>query len=65
MLKYDAVFKRNWYESARNCDVSSSMYCLKFTFKGPEYTRNKYFLWFSCRFSEILKNGVIVFSQTK
>ena len=31
-------------ESARNCDVSSHMYCLKCTFKGPEYTRNIVFL---------------------
>ena len=27
-------------ESARNCDVSSDMYYLKFTFKGPEYGTN-------------------------
>ena len=24
----------------KNCDVSSSMFYLKFTFKGLEYTRN-------------------------
>ena len=40
----------------KHCDVSGRMYYLKFTFKRPEYTRNIVFLWFSCRFSQILKN---------
>ena len=32
----------------KHCDVSSRMYYLKFTFKGPKYTRQKYveiYLW--------------------
>ena len=30
--------------SNKHCDLSSCMYYLKFTFKGPEYTRNIVFL---------------------
>ena len=29
----------------KHCDVSSRIYYLKFTFKGPAYTRNVVFLW--------------------
>ena len=34
------IWKQKLLESARNCDVSSCIYYLKFTFKGPEYTRD-------------------------
>ena len=40
ILKYDTTFKRKCYESQQETDVSSDMYYLKFTFKGPEYGRN-------------------------
>ena len=34
------IWEQKLLESARNCDVSSCIYYLKFTFKGPEYTRD-------------------------
>ena len=36
ILKYDTRYKRNSYNSPQKTNVSSHMYYLKFTFKGPK-----------------------------
>ena len=39
-LKYDTTYKGKLLQSGKeHCDVSSCMYYLKFTFKGPDYSR--------------------------
>ena len=53
----------------KHCDVSSCMYYLKFTFEGPEYTRNMIFfddsLVLKILTIKTLKNWGIVLSQTE
>ena len=66
------VRKRRWYITIniketvirvkrKQCNVSSCMYYIYLTFKGPEYTRNK--ICCQCRCSKILKKLVGCFSQ--
>ena len=47
-----------------HCDVSSRIYYLKFTFKGPEYTRNIVFLMILLQvFSRIKKLSHCFFAK--
>ena len=42
IIKYNTTFKRNNYQGQQ--ETSSHIHYLKFTFEGPEYSRNVVFL---------------------